>query len=335
MGQGAGLPEDARVRIDAADDLQIVAELSEAILAVGADPTRADAALALLLARLPGLAGGLSGRPGSALESLAALAGEPGSPGTGILSPPPDRVRTGRADGDGPALAVRDGPDAIRILAALRPSLRAALRLGGPNSVGAEAGLPDLRRIVEAMPLPCLAVDGVARILGASPSAIGLLAGTGPLADQDGRLVPRGPALPADELTAAIHGALRPGATEHRLPVRDPSGRLRGLVCVAPPACPPPVPGEAPAAPAGFVVVVLRGFDPPGPELRRSLADVFGLTPSEAEISLRLANGQTLAELSNDLGISTQTARKHVNNIFDKTGCRRQAELVAKVLLLA
>jgi len=59
---------------------------------------------------------------------------------------------------------------------------------------------------------------------------------------------------------------------------------------------------------------------------------LFGLTPKEATLALRLAAGASLQEASDELGISPNTARAHLRSIFTKTGVDRQAKLV-RVLL--
>jgi DNA-binding CsgD family transcriptional regulator/PAS domain-containing protein len=59
---------------------------------------------------------------------------------------------------------------------------------------------------------------------------------------------------------------------------------------------------------------------------------LFGLTPKEATLALRLAAGESLQEASESLSISPNTARAHLRSIFAKTGVDRQAKLV-RVLL--
>lgn len=63
-----------------------------------------------------------------------------------------------------------------------------------------------------------------------------------------------------------------------------------------------------------------------------SLAEMFRLTGSEARLALALGRGHTLAEAAQLMGITLQTARTYSKRIFQKTGTRRQAELV-RVLL--
>jgi len=58
------------------------------------------------------------------------------------------------------------------------------------------------------------------------------------------------------------------------------------------------------------------------------LASGFGLTPGEIRLVLRLASGLPLREAAEAIGISYQTARTKLKFVFQKTGVRRQAELV-------
>jgi DNA-binding CsgD family transcriptional regulator len=59
---------------------------------------------------------------------------------------------------------------------------------------------------------------------------------------------------------------------------------------------------------------------------------LFGLTPKEATLALRLAAGESLLEASERLGIKPNTARTHLRSIFTKTGVDRQAKLVRALL---
>ena len=54
----------------------------------------------------------------------------------------------------------------------------------------------------------------------------------------------------------------------------------------------------------------------------------FGLTPAEARLALQLVAGEALRSAAVKLGISYETARTELKNIFNKTGTCRQGELV-------
>jgi DNA-binding CsgD family transcriptional regulator len=58
----------------------------------------------------------------------------------------------------------------------------------------------------------------------------------------------------------------------------------------------------------------------------------FSLTPAEARLALHLVAGETLRSAAVNLGISYETARSCLKNIFKKTGTCRQAELVIVIL---
>ncbi|MFV3308402.1 helix-turn-helix transcriptional regulator [Pseudomonas sp. NY15181] len=59
---------------------------------------------------------------------------------------------------------------------------------------------------------------------------------------------------------------------------------------------------------------------------------LFDLTPSESQLAMLLANGLTLDEASDELGISRNTARAHLRSTFSKTGVTRQTMLVRLIL---
>jgi DNA-binding CsgD family transcriptional regulator len=64
----------------------------------------------------------------------------------------------------------------------------------------------------------------------------------------------------------------------------------------------------------------------PSIELVQSL---FDLTPAEARVARHLATGNTLDEIAATGRVSRNTIRTHVRGVLEKTGCRRQAEVVA------
>lgn len=60
--------------------------------------------------------------------------------------------------------------------------------------------------------------------------------------------------------------------------------------------------------------------------------ELFDFTPAETALALELANGLSLEDTAEKLGIMRNTARAHLRAIFSKTGVRRQAELVRVML---
>lgn len=62
------------------------------------------------------------------------------------------------------------------------------------------------------------------------------------------------------------------------------------------------------------------------------LTDLFGLTAAEARVGARLANGETLADISDGLGLTIATTRWYVKQVLQKTGANTQAQFVSLVL---
>ncbi|MGC2523945.1 MAG: helix-turn-helix transcriptional regulator [Stellaceae bacterium] len=58
----------------------------------------------------------------------------------------------------------------------------------------------------------------------------------------------------------------------------------------------------------------------------------FGLTPAEAVFAAEISKGDGLQATASRLGVSLTTVRTHLAHVFDKTGTRRQAELVRLML---
>ena len=58
----------------------------------------------------------------------------------------------------------------------------------------------------------------------------------------------------------------------------------------------------------------------------------FGLTPAEARLAHHLVAGETLRSAAIKLSITYETARTQLKKIFNKTGARRQAQLVIVIL---
>lgn len=64
----------------------------------------------------------------------------------------------------------------------------------------------------------------------------------------------------------------------------------------------------------------------------QKLAALYGLTRAEARLAAKLADGMSLEDAADALSVSINTARSHLKTVFQKTGVRRQAELVAQLL---
>lgn len=64
-----------------------------------------------------------------------------------------------------------------------------------------------------------------------------------------------------------------------------------------------------------------------------AFAKLYGLTPAELRVSLEVAKGNGLTELTETLGISTNTAKTHLKHVFAKTGVTRQGDLARLIMM--
>ena len=56
---------------------------------------------------------------------------------------------------------------------------------------------------------------------------------------------------------------------------------------------------------------------------------LFDLTPAEARVARNLASGKTVEDIASERRVSVNTVRTHVRGVLEKTGCNRQAEIIA------
>lgn len=63
------------------------------------------------------------------------------------------------------------------------------------------------------------------------------------------------------------------------------------------------------------------------------LAELFGLTASEARLAWAMAQGMSIAEAAGEVGLTIETARNYSKKIYAKAGARGQPELVRNILL--
>jgi DNA-binding CsgD family transcriptional regulator len=91
---------------------------------------------------------------------------------------------------------------------------------------------------------------------------------------------------------------------------------------------PPAEPG--PAAKAGAVPSV-SAVEAPNQETPAALATRFGLSLREADILVQAARGRTYAEIADACGISLNTVKTHLGNVYQKIGVKNKAELAHRI----
>ncbi len=68
-------------------------------------------------------------------------------------------------------------------------------------------------------------------------------------------------------------------------------------------------------------------------EAGTTLARLYGLSPREREVLVRIARGESTREIATHLGLSTWTIQEHVGNACAKVGVRTRRELLARIFL--
>ena len=172
-----------------------------------------------------------------------------------------------------------------------------------------------------------IALDPAGRIVLTNARAAAILE------ERDGLLVRRGRLRSnrrpdAVRLESAIERGCR-NAGAHALSIARPSRRraLQVVVLSVTSSAGTPAP-HAPGSRQAAVVVAVS--DPghllaPRPE---PLVGLFHLTAAEARLAAALATPHTLLTYANQAGITVGTARWTLKRVLEKTGCRRQSELV-------
>ena len=218
------------------------------------------------------------------------------------------------------------------LLRHLLPDLRRALRLDlRLRAARAQAALG--QSVLDALPQVVLAVDATGRIRHANRAAEDLLTAGTSLRQSQGRLT----ASTSSE-TSALQAALRraveatpggePGPTTS-LVVHDSAGAALA-VTVTPLDRHAGLP-DLPAQRLALVVAVPTQPRRPDPVPLRT---AFGFTGAEAELAAALAGGQRLDAIADARGVRMPTVRTQLRALFEKTGTRRQAQLVGLITSL-
>jgi DNA-binding CsgD family transcriptional regulator/PAS domain-containing protein len=141
------------------------------------------------------------------------------------------------------------------------------------------------------------------------------------LALRSRRIVAAADASAKRRLRAAVRAATAEDSSQS-LTCARPSGRSPYVVHVLPTH-----------TPAALVVMIDPEDDPlPPTELMREL---YGLTPTEAEIALHIAAGEEPKRIAEEMSVSLTTVRTHLQHVFDKTDTHRQTGLLRLLMRLS
>jgi DNA-binding CsgD family transcriptional regulator/PAS domain-containing protein len=185
---------------------------------------------------------------------------------------------------------------------------------------------------VEHLSVGAVILDGKGTVSGLNQMAAQLLARRDGIWIDNGALRVHSPREATDlrritsELLAERRAGL-PGVVQ-ALRVTRPSGRADLGVIVRPLPSQP----ESEASELPGLAVFISDPEEQSEAPVAVLAKLFGFTPTEAQLALRLSNGLNLDEVAAALGMSRNTARAHLRSVFTKTGISRQSALVRLIL---
>lgn len=225
------------------------------------------------------------------------------------------------------------GDGEMEILRLIAPHVRRAVLIGkllDQQRIAAATFASALETVAAGVVL----VDENMSVVHANATAARMIAENNPIRSRQGALE-LSSAMTTDVLRTAVKSASRSElelgrrgmgipvryrdgspAVAHVLPLRRRQIR-QGLVqtasaavFVAPAASPPRLPGDA-------------------------LALLYDLTPAELRVFELIVDGRTQREIAGILGIAPSTVKTHLLRVFEKTGCNRQASLVALAASMA
>lgn len=220
----------------------------------------------------------------------------------------------------------------VDVLSFLLPHLRRAVRISDRFAL-VRSERDASRAAEDSVAVGVIYLDGRRRMVGANANARRFLAEEDMLVIREGRLHALDPTTNAD-LGSAISASLerlsrRPGRLVR---VRKPPEQTSAIVYVSPIAREVDRPLLGRRDDRAEVVVLVASEEAfhrwPIPEA----ANALGLSPAESELALALALGHDLEAYAEGRKITLGTARWRMKRIFEKTGTRRQSDVVRLVM---
>jgi DNA-binding CsgD family transcriptional regulator len=156
--------------------------------------------------------------------------------------------------------------------------------------------------------------------------------------------------LQAGQDLTLLHGCVRPRRASHRhrfehlvheaaltsigqgtgaggfVVLERPEGTPLSLL-VSPYPTPPGSPGHA----HGATLIVFSDPDAQTAVPERALAQMFGLSPAQTRLVAALVAGETMADYAEHVGVTMNTAKTQMRQVFLKVGVNRQADLIRAV----
>ncbi|HWO14387.1 MAG TPA: helix-turn-helix transcriptional regulator [Polyangiaceae bacterium] len=197
-----------------------------------------------------------------------------------------------------------------------------------------EADAISVESVAQRLPFGVLFLDSSSRVVRANGIAERILSSGDGLCVTSGELraVDRGAALALAQAIARVFGGseLRPDDCPC-VTVPRASGEPPFKLVIVPTRVARDALADSRIRCVVHVIDPRRTLAPPDVLLR----ELFALTPAEARLAVQLARGKVPKEVAAELGLSWNTVRAQLRQVFAKTGTDRQASLVRLLASLA
>ncbi|WP_246755000.1 MULTISPECIES: helix-turn-helix transcriptional regulator [Rhizobium] len=219
--------------------------------------------------------------------------------------------------------------DSLRLLA---PHFRRAIAISQLLELQSIAAA-NVASVLDGLSVGVVLVDELMALIHTNPVAEAMLARKDPIKVTNGRIA-------VLDASSAVEDAVAQAAGDEMLlgrrggtgfPIHGPSGEPY-IIHVLPLERRESRPGLFRRATAAlFVTPADRPISLPFD----AFAALYGLTPAEVRIAEMLVAGRTRREISDELGLGSATVKTHLLRVFEKTGVRRQVDLVRLVASFA
>lgn len=198
----------------------------------------------------------------------------------------------------------------------------------GVAKIASGAARPELlvRAVLDAVSVPILVLGSEAQIEFSNAAGYALLARSGTWLDSEHEALVRIGSLGLAELKALIRVAKSGGSSTAIAATADKQIVLRAT-------------GVAGSTPLGRVwpqaaalLTLETAYERDQQEWLRHLARRYRLTPMEQIVLRRIGMGETVDAIAVELGVPPSAVRAHLTALLDKTGRRRQSELLRLAL---
>ncbi|OKH77436.1 hypothetical protein EB75_01745 [Mycobacterium sp. ST-F2] len=220
-----------------------------------------------------------------------------------------------------------DTAERVRLVRALIPHLAQSLATQQRVAVLTETA-DGIFTALDSVQHGSIVVDSGGNVAYANDAAAGMLTSSDGLTIRFGRIEATNASV-NNRIQAAINGAICPRSDARRgcsMTCERPSGKRPYQIDVIPMA-------SSSGDPATAMVLV----NITNPEVDRESPEdlvqrLFGLTTTETKVALRVARGEDINLIAENLAVSKATVRTHLQHVFDKTDTHRQADLVRLLL---